>query len=315
VTADYGGAELVWELDAELTESPVWDPARRRVLFISKTEAAPRGHVHAYGVDDGSTTTWDLPERAGSVGLCRSGRLIVALERRVASLDLETGTLADLSPPIAEPPGNVLNDGRPGPDGCFWVGTVDARRPLLHEGTAVDDPNGCLYRLRPDGVLECRSAGYLSFNGAAFSPDGKTLYCADTAIGRIDAWDLDPEYGPLTARRRLATVPAADGRPDGAAVDIDGNYWSAGITAGCINQLSPAGQLKSRIPTPCAAPTMPCFGGGFLFFTSMRGVHRDASRDLDQRPQNVAGLFRMVGPAVGAPVDVFADDRAGAQSQ
>ncbi len=307
MTDEYSGAELIWELDAQLTESPVLDDSQRRVLFVSKSPEAPRGHLHAYGIDDGSRKTWDFPERTASLGLCRSGRLLVALERRVAFFDTETGTLTDLSDPIPEPPGNVLNDGRPGPDGCYWVGTVDVRRPLLHEGITVSDPQGSLYRLSPDGVLERRSAGYLSFNGAAFSPDGRTLYCADTAVGHVDAWDLDPASGSMSGRRRLVTLSAADGRPDGAAVDIEGNYWSAGITAGCINQISPAGEVKSRIATPCAAPTMPCFSGESLYFTSMRGVHRDAARDLDQRPHNVAGLFRMPSPAVGAPLGVFSD--------
>jgi sugar lactone lactonase YvrE len=299
------GAELVWELDAQLTESPVWDTSRRRVFFISNTSGL--GRVHVYGSGDGSRRTWELGERIGSLGLCRSGRLILALSRRVAIFDPESGTLTGASDPIEEPPGNYLNDGRPGPDGSYWVGTVDARRPLLHDGIAVSDPRGTLYRLRCDGTLEPRSTGYLSFNGAAFSPDGRTLYCADTAIGQVEAWRLDPESAAVSERRPLVTLSAADGRPDGAAVDVAGNYWSAGITAGFINQISPAGDLRSRIATPCAAPTMPCFAGESMFFTSMRGLHRDAAPGLAGRPHNVAGLFRMASPAAGAPVGLFAD--------
>jgi sugar lactone lactonase YvrE len=302
-----GGAELVWELDAQLTESPVWDASRRRVFFISNTSGF--GRVHVYGADDGARRTWDLPERIGSLGLCRSGRLILALSRRMAIFDPGSGALTDIGDPIGEPPGNYLNDGRPGPDGSYWVGTVDARRPLLHEGIAVSDPRGTLYRLGGDGTLEPRSTGYLSFNGVAFSPDGRTLYCADTAIGQVETWRLDPESAAVSERRPLVTLPATAGRPDGAAVDAEGNYWSAGITAGCINQISPAGELRSRIATPCASPTMPCFAGESMFFTSMRGVHRDAALDLASRPHNVAGLFRVASPAAGAPVGFFADTK------
>jgi sugar lactone lactonase YvrE len=302
-----GDAELVWELDVQLTESPVWDASRRRLFFISNTSGF--GRVHAYGTDDGARCTWDLPERIGSLGLCRSGRLILALSRRMVIFDPGSAALTGVGVPIEEPPGNFLNDGRPGPDGSYWVGTVDARRPLLHDGIAVDDPGGTMYRLRCDGAFEPRSTGYLSFNGAAFSPDGRTMYCADTAIGQVETWRLDPEAATVSERRPLITLSAAEGRPDGAAVDAEGNYWSAGITAGCINQISPAGELRSRIATPCAAPTMPCFAGKSMFFTSMRGLHRDAAPGLARRPRNVAGLFRMASPAAGAPVGFFADTK------
>ena len=62
------------------------------------------------------------------------------------------------------------------------------------------------------------------------------------------------------------------GRPDGAAIDTLGNYWSAGVSAGCLNRFAPDGRYLSRLELPCRAPTMPCFGGedfGTLFVTTL----------------------------------------------
>ena len=52
-----------------------------------------------------------------------------------------------------------------------------------------------------------------------------------------------------------------DGRPDGAACDAEGFYWSAGVSAGVLNRISPTGEIERKVMLPLAAPTMPCFGG------------------------------------------------------
>ena len=70
--------------------------------------------------------------------------------------------------------------------------------------------------------------------------------------------------------RILATLTNDEGRPDGAATDAAGNYWSAGPSAGCINQFSPTGKLLSKLPFPVPGPTMPCFAAGHLYVTSLR---------------------------------------------
>jgi sugar lactone lactonase YvrE len=44
-------------------------------------------------------------------------------------------------------------------------------------------------------------------------------------------------------------------------MDIEGYYWSSGISAGVLNRWAPDGRLDPQIPMLCAAPTMPCFGG------------------------------------------------------
>ena len=42
---------------------------------------------------------------------------------------------------------------------------------------------------------------------------------------------------------------------------MTGFYWSAGISAGVLNKISPQGVIIERIGFPVSGPTMPCFCG------------------------------------------------------
>jgi sugar lactone lactonase YvrE len=302
-----GGWELIWNSRRAITESPVWDPESRRVFCIACDVEGRNSCVLAYEVDSGRRQTWNLPEQAGSIGICESGRLIVALRRRIVLVDLVTGRLDPLTGEIDEPDGNWLNDGRPGPDGHFWVGTVDARRPWLFDGRVVPDPTGSIYRVRGDGEFDLVVSGYIASNGIAFSPGGATLYHADTAAAYYECWQFDAGGEKIWGRHRVVSLAADTGYPDGAAIDSDGHYWSAGITAGRINRFAQDGALVTHIHTPCASPTMPCFADGWLYMTSLAGVHRLGASHLSSRPHNIAGLFRMPTAIVGAPVARFSD--------
>ena len=284
--------ELVWDSRCGVAESPVWDTVNRRLLFCD----IPGKKINALTVDSGARETWDFPEVVGSFGLCRSGRLVVALRHRVVLFDPRTQAISELTPAVVEPVTNRLNDGKVGPDGAFWVGSMDENSPR--------QPLGALYRVTADGRIEKRSEGYAVSNGLAWSPDGRVMYHSDSTSAIIEAWDFDPATGGTSNHRVIAKLTNEDGRPDGAAMDVDGNYWSAGPSAGCINCFSPTGQLLNKIPFPVPGPTMPCFADEFMYVTSLR--EGKSPETLQQFP-TLGGLFRSRSPAAGAPVAIFAD--------
>jgi sugar lactone lactonase YvrE len=288
-----GEFELVWDAKCELGESPVWDAHAHRLLFTD----IPAGHIHRYAVADGERARWDFGEPVASFGLCRSGQLVVALQRHVVLFDPHTGVITRLTEPIPEPETNRLNDGKVGPDGCFWIGTQN-QGP---DGA----PTACLYRVTPDGKMERKQDGYVETNGLAWTPDGRTMFHAESRELRIDAWDFDPATGRISNRRTIASLDKEnDGTPDGGACDEEGCYWSAGNGAGCINRFTPDGRLMARFPFPVPAPTMPCFAGRELYVTSMR--QKRSKAELARHPA-LGGVFRMAAAVAGAPVGVFAD--------
>jgi sugar lactone lactonase YvrE len=195
-----------------------------------------------------------MPRPVGSIGLCESGRLLCALGQGIGILDPESGALSPYLDLPGEPAGNRLNDGKVGPDGAFWVGSMDNRGPDRQ-------PTGMLWRVDGRGGARRIAAGCKVSNGLAFTADGRRMVHTDSSWQVIDLWDLDPATGEASNRRRIAEIDAAIGRPDGGAMDVEDHYWSAGIFGGHLNRFALDGRLVSRLPVPVPTPTMPCFCG------------------------------------------------------
>lgn len=104
-------------------------------------------------------------------------------------------------------------------------------------------------------------------NGIGLSPDGRTLYVAETPTGRVWAFELEGP-GKVGRRRMLATVPGAP--PSNAAfcdsmcVDAEGNVLQATIGNGGITIISPDGARVEHVPCPDPLTTNACFGGADL---------------------------------------------------
>jgi len=274
-------------------ESPVWDDRRGWLFFTD----IPAKALHAID-GSGAVLTWPVPSEAGSLGLCESGRVLVALRDGVAFLDPGTGGLEPLAAIEADDPTTRLNDGKVGPDGAFRVWSIDdgpERKPV-----------GALYRVTGDGIVERKAEGFRVGNGVAFSPDGRTLYAADTRGPWIDRWTLDPMTGAISGRRRFADLDkATNGEPDGGAVDAEGCYWSAALGAARINRFAPDGRLLSAHPVPTANPTMPAFGGPSLRTLYVTSLRRP-TEDLATAP--LAGsVFAAAAPVTGLAVTRFRD--------
>ena len=285
--------ELLVDERFELGESPVWDAAGNRLLWAD----IPACAIH--GLERGKRSSWRFDGPVGSFGLTRSGNWIVSVGREVVIFNPATGRSMRLAE-VERNPVTRLNDGKVGPDGAFWVGSMDDRGRNR-------EPIGALYRVTADGAVERKLDGLLISNGLAWSPDGGTMYHADSWPLALDAFDFDRSRGIISNRRRLRTFTLEEGRPDGAAMDEDGFYWTAGVTARCVNRLGPDGSIVGRIVLPAASPTMPCFGGPDmrdLFVTSAASL---ATAELKACFPMTGGVFRIRVDVAGTPVPQFAD--------
>lgn len=145
--------------------------------------------------------------------------------------------------------------------GGFWF------TDLGHTHKRTRD-RGAIYYAKADGSSIREAVFPLDGpNGIGLSPDGSTLYAAETFTARIWAWDIiGPGQLAPTSRNLLGgtgrLVTALDGLQllDSMAVDAEGNLHVAAIPHG-ISVISPDGRLLARIPMPEPYATNICFGG------------------------------------------------------
>jgi sugar lactone lactonase YvrE len=140
-------------------------------------------------------------------------------------------------------------------------------------------------------------------NGLAFSPDGRTLYHADTPTKTIWACDYDTATGAVENQRLFASVDEGGdaGGPDGATVDAEGFYICAVFNGACLLRFDPKGRLERRIELPVRFPTMPAFGGAdrsTLYVTSAAYPAKDAAAH-----PHAGALLAFEAPAPGLPTD------------
>jgi gluconolactonase len=104
-------------------------------------------------------------------------------------------------------------------------------------------------------------------NGIGLSPDGKTLYVAETETARLWAFALAApgvivrEPWPSPHGGRLVAAPGGYQRFDSLAVDSAGTICVGTLVNGGITAVSADGQRIRHIPMPERWATNICFGG------------------------------------------------------
>ncbi|HEY0182737.1 MAG TPA: SMP-30/gluconolactonase/LRE family protein [Rhodopila sp.] len=107
----------------------------------------------------------------------------------------------------------------------------------------------------------------LTPNGIGLSPDGKTLYVAETETARLWAWDvlapgvLSKAPYPSPHGGRLLAGLGGFQRFDSLAVDSAGNVCVATLVNGSVSVVASGGGLLRQIPMPDMYCTNICFGG------------------------------------------------------
>jgi sugar lactone lactonase YvrE len=274
-------ATCVLPAAAQLGECPTWSPDDARLYWIDIDGRAIHRYDPATGLDEHRPT----PGRPGSLALTAApGRLLVAMEGGLGFFDWASGAWRDWIALEPERRGNRLNDGRCDPTGRFWVGS-------MFDPAAAGKATGLLHRVEPDGTAVTVRSGIGVANGLAFSPDGRTMYFADTHRDTVWAYDYDVDTGDATNERVFLDFGPLPGRPDGACVDEAGCYWIACVLGWMVLRVTPAGTIDRRIRVPVEKPTMPAFGGpglSTLFITTIGG---GGSHKVDPTQPDAGGLF------------------------
>ncbi|TAG77281.1 MAG: SMP-30/gluconolactonase/LRE family protein, partial [Betaproteobacteria bacterium] len=205
-------------------EAPSWHPEQQRLYWIDV-----RGQqLFRLDPTSGSVQTWDLPEVVGALALCEGGVVCLALVRRLVKLNVDSGQLTDFVEISDEPTGNRLNDGKVSPSGRWFVfGSMDDR--------PQKSATGALYRVSSTGLVLRLHSHLKVCNGIAWNASGTHLYFSDSSEGVVFRAAWDDERGQIGPVETFARLDEAQGRPDGGVVDDADRYWSAGVSAGCLN--------------------------------------------------------------------------------
>ncbi len=234
-----------------LGEGIIWDERAGEFLW---TDILGR-RFHSFDPHSGKHTSHELLKRLCSFSLtAEPDILLAAFDDGVALLNRRSLSVEWLARPQMHP-GTRLNDGRTGPDGRFWVGSM-VENPKIAGGTS----HGSLYCVDLDGNMSTHLDGIGISNGICWSPDARTMYFADTSHGEVKTIEYDPVNGTLGKAVSWLTFTGT-GRPDGAITDAKGVYWSALWGEGCVAGFDADGRELDRLPLPVPFATCPAFGG------------------------------------------------------
>jgi len=251
--------EILGDQPDQLGEGPLWDVKEQRLYWIDSCGKA----IHSSDAAGGDRRRWSVPEPIGSMALREKGGAILSLRDGFYEFDLDSGEAERI---VETQPGELrsrLNDGKVDRQGRFIAGSMD-----FHES----EPIGKLFRLDPDLTVYTLDTGIICSNGPCFSPDGRTLYCADSFRKTIHAYDYDVASGAVRSRRPFTTFDRLRGYPDGATVDAEGFVWSSEVYSGRLIRFDPNGVVDRIVGLPVNSTTSLTFGGPNLniaYVTSM----------------------------------------------
>jgi len=283
----------VLDVKAKLGESPVWSSRDKALYWVDIN--APS--LNRFDPSTGRNVVMPMPESIGSFALRKPSGFIVALRSGIWLARADGSLDRRIVEAPYDPAHHRFNDGRCDAAGRFVVGYMNEKR---------DANSAALVRIDADGRMTELVADIMISNGLAWSPDGRTMYHADTPTLTVRAFDYDAKTGTPSHPRVFAQWQGETDRPDGGCVDSAGNYWSAFFRGGKIVQISPAGKTLAEYSIPAMCPTMCAFGGPdlrTLYVTTARQNRDD--EELARLPQS-GGIFAMTVDVPGLPEPAFA---------
>lgn len=282
-------AECVVDCRNQHGEGVFWNPSDERIWW---TDIEGRA-IWSYDPISKDSQSFPMRDRVCCFAPRRNGGLIVAYADRVAFLDLATGAEELIH---TFEPGNSntrLNDGRTDRAGRFVLGG-------MNEGTG--EANSSVISIDSDLSVKTLIDGVSCANSTCFSPDGTTMYFADTPDREIVAFDYDIATGAVSNQRVHGDFSSEPGLPDGSCVDAEGGVWNAEWEGRRVVRVAPNGQIDRVIEVPVWKPTCCAFGGpdlDTLYITTSRLMSDD---DVLEKEPESGGLFA-VKPGINGVID------------
>ena len=246
-----------------LGEGPVWDAARRRLLWVDIEDGAV-----LIGRLDGDSVQvdqrLDFDGTVGAVAVDADGQLLVAAQRELVRIELD-GSRSPVVGHIADDEPRRLNDGKTDPAGRFLIGSCPKAERMNDEW---------LKRLELDGTVTTIDSDVGLSNGLAWSCDGSRFYSIDSFRHVVWVRDYDPATGAVGERSKFVRIE--DGDPDGMCSDAEDHLWIAVYGRGEVRRYSPEGNLVAVVRVAALQTTSVAFAGSgrdiLVITTASRGL-------------------------------------------
>jgi len=182
---------------------------------------------------------------------------------RIERVDLATGRFERLYD-------SVEGHGLRGPNDIVFDAAGGFYFTDLGKVRALEMDRGGVFYATPDArSAKVIARPVMTPNGIGLSPDGKTLYYAETEAARVWAFDISApgvvrkdDWPSPHGGRMVCMAPGGHyQRFDSLALDAFGNICVATLMHGGISIVSPDGRSTSHVPLPDRFTTNLCFGG------------------------------------------------------
>ena len=211
---------------------------------------------------------YNLPDRAGFILPRKKDGYIIGFPKFIAISNQKFSSfkkICDVETNIRE---TRINDAKVDPYGGIVFGTYNEDPDKLNR-----KPIANLYRLAPDLSLTKLLSNITVSNGIEFSRKKNIMFFADTPTGLIQKFEYTENFKKLT-KLKSNMIFKNLGEPDGAAMDINDNYWSARVRGKCLICIDTKSEtVIKKINLPTKTPTCLAFGGPgleTLYVTSLK---------------------------------------------
>jgi sugar lactone lactonase YvrE len=277
-------------------------------VFLEAPRVDARGHLYFSDIAIGGvfrrtpkgTITHMLSDRKmiGGLAINADGRLVVSGRGGLILYDEKSGERETLLAHVDGKPVSSVNDFQPDGHGGLYAGVADAdaqdamtdnKRPADERAQLVRDMKAQpVILVRADRTASYAApTGAVITNGIGVSPDGRTVYQAETLEG-ILAFDRAAD-GSLSNRRLVIKQTMSDG----ISVDSEGCVWIAAVKEGAAVRYTPDGKLDRRVELPVKEVASLTFGG-----EDLRDLYMVTGSSIDQP------TYRRTGAVYRVRVDV-----------
>jgi sugar lactone lactonase YvrE len=294
---------LVLEARAALAECPLWSVAEQRLYWVDISGRT----INRFNPATGDNTSWPMPCEPGCIALAANGGLVAALRDGFYRFYPEDTRLTKIADAPYDSREMRFNDGRCDAAGRFWAGAMYEPR------TAARASVYCLERGKVRVGWGPEHHGAKVSNGMAFTLDNRHVFQSDTPSHVIYQFAFDVSTGTVGKRRVFATrddtrtAPDYGGRPDGAAVDSMGNYWSAQYEGRRVVRYNKEGDVTGTIHVPARRVTMVAFGGADLRTLFITTARDGATTEELAADVHAGGIFACEVETAGRPEPLYID--------